>query len=129
MKHITLVAASLAALLSVQGCATKDYGKQSSLTDYEREAMTCQEIDQEMNKVVAFVKRVDSGGERHGIEFVAAIENRWIGNSLARGTALESANSRMIQLWTLRDAKKCNGPAPAEAQSFPLEKPKVEERF
>lgn len=128
MKHFA--AASLLLLLFVQGCATKDYGRQSSLTDYEKEAMSCQDIDQEMNRVVAFVKRVKSGGDdRHGMEFVAEMENRWLGNSLERSAAVESANSRMIQLWALRDAKKCSAPAPAEVQTFPLEKPKVDERF
>lgn len=129
MKHLALFAASLVAALSVPGCATRDFGRQSSLTDYEREAMSCQDIDQEMNRIVAFVKRVNSPGEQHGIELVATLENRWIGNGLERGAALESANNRMIQLWTLRDSKKCSVPASAEAQSFPLQKPAVEERF
>lgn len=128
MKHIA--AASLATLLFLVGCATKDYGRQSSLSDYEKEAMSCQDIDQEMNRVVAFVKRVKNGADdRHGVEFVSEMENRWIGNTLERSAAVESANSRMIQLWALRDGKKCNSPAPAEAQTFPLEKPNVEERY
>lgn len=127
MKHILFFAASLVAILPIQGCATRDYGRQSVLTDYEKTAMTCQDIDQEMNRVVAFVNRVNSGGDQHGIELVASLENRWIGNTMERSAALESANSRMIQLWALRDAKKCNTPASAEVQSFPLEKPKVEE--
>lgn len=131
MKRIALLAASLAAALSLSACATRDYGRQSALTDYERESMTCQEIDQEMNKVIAFVKQLESGGggETRGIELVAALENRWIGNGLERSAALESANTRMVQLWALRDAKKCNGPAPAEAQTYPLQKPTVEERL
>lgn len=124
-----IAAASLLLFLLAQGCATKDYGRQSSLTDYEKEAMSCRDIDQEMNRVVAFVKRVHSGGDKHGIEFVAEIENRWLGNSLERSAAVESANSRMVQLWALRDAKNCNAPAPTEAQTFPLERPAVEERF
>lgn len=129
MNHLAIFAVPLLAALSLPGCATRDMGRQSALTDYERESMTCQDIDQEMDRLVAFVKHVNSGGEQHGPELVAALENHWIGNSLERGAAVESANTRMVQLWAMRSAKKCSATASPDVQTFPLQKPKVEEKF
>lgn len=121
MRQVALTVAILAAALAMPGCATRNYGRQSSLTGNEKEAMTCQEIDREMNKVVEFSNYVKQEGEPREPGFLDALEGYWIGNSLEKGAALESANNRMIELWNLRDEKHCNPSVSAEVQVFPVQ--------
>ncbi|MFY0014716.1 hypothetical protein ABTP72_19680, partial [Acinetobacter baumannii] len=45
MDFKVLLGAVMLVSLSVAGCATKNYGRQPELTDFERQTMSCREID------------------------------------------------------------------------------------
>lgn len=108
MKHAVILAASFLVLTSIQGCATKTYGRQGTLTGYEKDTMTCREIDLEMAKVRGFVDQVNKESEFSGRDVLAILGDFGIGNNMEKSAALESANKRIGQLRDQRDAKKCN---------------------
>jgi len=108
MSRAVVVAASLLALSAVQGCATKNYGRQGSLTAYERESMTCREIELDLAKTSGFVDHVNKESEFSGLDVLAILGDFGIGNSLEKSAALESAAQRIEQLNNLRAAKKCS---------------------
>lgn len=91
----------------MQGCATKTYGRQGALTNYERDTMTCREIDLEHAKVTGFIEHVNKESEFSGRDVLAILGDFGIGNNLEKSAALESANKRIEQLRALREAKKC----------------------
>jgi hypothetical protein len=128
MSHSPLFAAALLAVSILSGCATKDLGRQGSLSNYEREAMTCQDIDKEMTRVVAFVDQVNKATSYRWYDIPAVMENRWVGNREERSAALESANNRMIELWTLRDRKQCTAAANVQPLSLPVLQPEIVEQ-
>jgi len=107
MKHLMIVAAVLV-VSAIQGCATKTYGRQGSLTGYEKDTMTCREIDLELARTRGFIDHVNKESEFSGRDVLAILGDFGIGNNLEKSAALESANKRVEQLRDLRDAKKCN---------------------
>lgn len=108
MKHPAILVVSFLVLVSIQGCATKTFGRQGTLTGYEKDTMTCREIDLEIAKVRGFVDQVNKESEFSGRDVLAILGDFGIGNSMEKSAALESANKRMEQLRDQRDAKKCN---------------------
>ena len=107
MSRLFLLSATLLLLLALHGCATKTYGRQGTLTSYEKDTMTCREIDLELAKNRGFVDDVNKESEFGGRDFLALFGDFGIGNNLARIAALESANKRFEQLNELRSDKKC----------------------
>lgn len=106
-------ALSIAALLAVsltamQGCATKTYGRQGTLTDFEKNSLTCREIDLELARTRGFIDHVNKESEFSGRDVLAILGDFGIGNSMERTAALESANKRAELLGTLRVARKCD---------------------
>lgn len=108
MSHAVIVAAMLLALSAAQGCATKNYGRQGALTSYEKESMTCREIELDLAKTGGFVDQVNKESEFSGLDVLAILGDFGIGNSLEKSAALESATRRIEQLRALREAKKCS---------------------
>lgn len=108
MNQRILFAAIVLVLLSIQGCATKTYGRQGPLTPYEKDTLTCREIDLETAKVRGFLDQVNKESEFSGRDVLAFLGDFGIGNHLEKSAALESANTRLEQLRSLRDAKKCD---------------------
>ncbi len=108
MKYATLLTASAILLLSVQGCATKTYGRQGSLTSYEQDTMTCREIDLEAAKVRGFMDHVNKESEFSGRDVLAILGDFGIGNNMEKSAAIESANKRLEQLRVQHNAKKCS---------------------
>lgn len=129
MKNSATFAAAVFALLSLPGCATKDLGRQGELSSYERDAMSCKDIEMEMTRVVGFVEYVNKSMEHNWYDIPAVLEKRWIGNTREKSAALESANIRMVQLWSLHDSKGCNGGVAMQPMGLPVQKPEVEERI
>ena len=93
MKHIIALVCAILVITFIQGCATKTYGRQSSLTNFEKTTMTCREMDLEMwlPNMIQQMKMGDFG----------------IGNSLERTAALDSAKTRISQLEAQRQVKGC----------------------
>lgn len=107
MKRMMLVAASIFVIAAVQGCATKTYGRQGTLTGYEKDSMTCREIDLEIAKVDGFVDHVNKESQFSGRDVLAILGDFGIGNNLEKTAALESAEKRKAQLRDQRDRKQC----------------------
>lgn len=107
MLRSVLLVTAIASVLFVQGCATKTYGRQGALTTYEKDTLTCREIDLEVARTRGFVEHVNKESQFSGRDVLAILGDLGIGNSLERSAALESANTRIEQLRDLRAAKKC----------------------
>ncbi|SCY31528.1 hypothetical protein [Nitrosospira sp. Nsp13] len=106
MKRIALVC-TLLLLASIQGCATKIYGRQGSVTSFERTTMTCREMDLEIAKTRGFVDHVNKEAAFSGRDILAFLADFGIGNNLERTAALESADTRIKQLEEQRQIKQC----------------------
>lgn len=107
MKKFCILAAVLA-ISALQGCATKTYGRQGALTSYEKDTLTCREIELDTAKVQGFIDHVNKESEFSGRDVLAILGDFGIGNNLEKSAALESANTRLEQLRELRNAKKCD---------------------
>ena len=101
------ICSAITVLVSFQGCATKTYGRQGSLTAYEKETMTCREIELDLAKTRGFVNHVDEESKFSGKDVLALLGDFGIGNHLEKTAALESANSRVASLNELRGTKQC----------------------
>lgn len=110
--------AFIAALaLIVSGCATKNYGRQGDVTDFERRSLTCREIDIETAKVHGFLKHVDTESEFDGRSVLSFLGDFGVGNVMEKSSAMESATKRLAQLQQARSERNCN--AANEAQVTP----------
>ena len=107
MNRIVILAVSITVLASIQGCATKTYGRQSTLTSYEKDSMTCREIDLDLAKTRGFVDHVNKESEFSGKDVLAILGDFGIGNNMEKSAALASANTRIESLSALRRTKQC----------------------
>ncbi|PVY81086.1 hypothetical protein C7416_102188 [Cupriavidus phytorum] len=115
-----IVVAGLA-LLAAQGCATKNYGTQAPLTDFERQTLTCREIELEQAKVQGFRAKIEGQSVRlDARDFVPW--NFGIGNHIAYTEAVESADQRAQQLQAAAKEKGC------AAASAPKPEPAISSR-
>lgn len=105
-----LIGATVALLMA--GCATKNFGTQPPLTDFERLNLSCREIQIEQAKVMGFAQQVDKESQFGGRDVLAAFADFGIGNSMARSTAIDSAKLRYYQLETAAYDKGCTSVKP-----------------
>ncbi len=103
MRKIVIAVLSLA----MAGCATKNYGRQGELTDYERQTMTCREIALEEAKVMGFLDHVDKESQFDGRSVLSFLGDFGIGNLMEKDNAVTSANSRLKQLKDVSAQKGC----------------------
>lgn len=115
----TLVPALLAVALSA-GCATKHYGRQGTLTDFEKASMTCREIDLETAKVRGFINHVNKESEFSGRDVLAILGDFGIGNAMERSAALDSANERLSELSLLKNKKNCQPTNAKWENTYPI---------
>ena len=109
MKHITkLSLVAVVTIVALQGCATKHYGRQGTLSAYEKDTMTCREIDLEMAKVRGFIDHVNKESEFSGKDVLSILGDFGIGNSMEKSSAIESANNRLDALRELNGNKECS---------------------
>jgi hypothetical protein len=94
-------------VISIQGCATKTYGRQGSLSTFEKNTMSCREMDLEIAKTRGFIDLVNKESEFSGRDVLAILGDFGIGNSMEKSAAIESANKRLEQLEAERNTKKC----------------------
>lgn len=105
MKKLILIAAVTAAALA--GCATKNYGRQGELTEFEKTSMTCRELDLEMAKVHGYLGHVDKESQFDGRSVLSFLGDFGMGNIMEKNAAMEAANKRLAQLNAARSAKNC----------------------
>jgi hypothetical protein len=106
MKRLTLVAL-LVAIAGTTGCATKTYGRQGVVTSFEKESLTCREIDIEKAKSQGFVEHVNKESRFSGRDVLAILGDFGVGNSLERTAAIKSAQDRIAELDRLKTTKNC----------------------
>lgn len=102
-----LLLPTIAISLLLPGCATKTYGRQGELTNYEKQTMSCREIELEASKTRGFIDHVNKESEFSGRDVLAILGDFGIGNSMEKSAALESANNRLKQLNTLSMQRRC----------------------
>ena len=107
MNHRCFLVTIALLVLTIQGCATKTYGRQGTLSSFEKDTMTCREIDLEAAKVRGFIDQVNKESEFSGRDVLAILGDFGIGNNMEKSAAIESANKRIDQLEMQRNAKKC----------------------
>lgn len=108
-------------LLAAQGCATKNYGRVGTVTDFERQTMSCREIQLEQAKVNGFTQAVEKESEFSGRSILSFLGDFGIGNMIEKNSAMESADQRARQLQTLSYQRRCSEAQPqAAAAPAPL---------
>lgn len=119
MKTRALVFTALA-VVAVAGCSTKNYGRQPELTSFERQTMTCREIDLEEAKVHGFLAHVREESEFDGRSVLSFLGDFGIGNLMERDAAVDSANKRLAQLSDAKSRQRCNYASRQQEHSMPL---------
>lgn len=105
MKKLCLL---LCMLLCLTGCATKNYGRQGELTQYEKNTMSCREIALEQAKVNGFIDYVEKESEFDGRSVLSFLGDFGVGNVIEKKAALKSANRRLEQLKEVEKQKNCS---------------------
>lgn len=100
-----------AVALSLAGCATKNYGRQGELTDFEKSSMTCREIELEEAKVQGFLRHVEKESEFDARSVLSFLGDFGIGNLMEKDAAVKSANTRLASLQSLRAQRNCSAPS------------------
>lgn len=122
MNKFLLLSFSLLVVLS--GCATKHYGRQGDLTQFERVSLSCREIDLELAKVEGFLQNISNESSFDGRSVASFLGDFGIGNIMKRNAAKKSAEKRKKSLLENRAAKHC-GEAdtviPAKVETAPRE--------
>lgn len=115
----------LGAVVLSTGCSTKNYGRQADLTDFEKNTMTCRELDLEQAKVQGFIQHVNRESNFDGRSVLSFLGDFGVGNIMEKDSAIESATKRMTELNSARMRQSCSyanaspPPAPAESSVAP----------
>ncbi len=117
-KDVRIAAALLLAGLSVAGCSTKNYGRQPELTSFEKQTMTCREIDLEQAKVQGFLAHVREESEFDGRSVLSFLGDFGIGNLMEKDAAVDSANKRMEQLSAAKMQQGCSYASAAPVRQY-----------
>lgn len=116
LKHVTETklkkAAFLFLALLLSGCATKNYGRQGEITEYEKQTMTCREVALEQAKVTGFLDHVEKESQFDGRSVLSFLGDFGIGNMMEKDNAIKSANARLKQLNELSLQKECGQSQP-----------------
>ena len=105
-------AAFLFLALLLSGCATKNYGRQGEITEYEKQTMTCREVALEQAKVTGFLDHVEKESQFDGRSVLSFLGDFGIGNMMEKDNAIKSANARLKQLNELSLQKECGQSQP-----------------
>lgn len=95
------------ALVSAVGCATKNYGRQGELTEFERRNLTCREIVLDQAKVQGYLSSIEKESEFDGRSVLSFLGDLGIGNVMEKNAAVRAASIRNAQLQDLSAAKNC----------------------
>lgn len=112
---------SLIALFALtSGCATQRFGREQHVTQAERTALTCDQIDLEIAKVNGFLQGVaDQYSHNHVRRAMGYAGDFGIGNRNEYSDAIKSGNDRWNDLMILRGSKVCLGqPEPLPALTY-----------
>jgi hypothetical protein len=94
------------------GCATKRYGRMTTLTSKEADVLSCPRIEEEIVECEVFLADVYSTSFS-GEDVLAILGDFGIGNLMERDAALKSGKDRLEGLYELRK-DKCDIPVPPD---------------
>ncbi|MBO1111847.1 hypothetical protein [Bordetella petrii] len=106
-----------AILMVLGGCATKNYGRQGEVTDFEKQTLTCREIELEQAKVHGYLAHIEKESEFDARSVLSFLGDFGMGNVMEKNAALEAANTRLSQLQTLSVQKGCSAAIPSPPPS------------
>lgn len=118
MKKLLLIAV-LSSVLA--GCSTKNYGRQGELTDFERQTMSCREIDMERSKIDGYLSQIEKESEFDGRSVLSFLGDFGIGNTMEKSAAKKAAQNRLSQLRSLSIQRNCaaqGNPVPVEGSGI-----------
>jgi hypothetical protein len=98
--------------VSLTGCATKHYGRQGILTNYEKSSMDCKEIGLELAKVNGYIRGVDEESGFDARSVLSFATDFGIGNVMEKRAALKSAKKRKLALEDLSVQRSCTWHSP-----------------
>lgn len=113
MRNIITPIFGTIVLATLAGCATKHYGRQGEVTQFERSTLTCREIDLEQAKAHGFLEHVNKESQFDGRSVLSFLGDFGIGNLMEKDNAVASANARLLQLQELRLERGCTSAASA----------------
>lgn len=94
--------------LALSACATQRYGRETGLSDAERQEFSCRDIKLEISKSQKFVDSVRE--QRRGVSgahVLGAVADFGIGNVMEGDAAEESGEARLKELRALAVQKNC----------------------
>ncbi|RDD31198.1 hypothetical protein CR161_11105 [Prosthecochloris sp. ZM] len=106
-RFISLTTLMLLTSFAISGCATKRYGRLTSLTAIEKSAYDCTQIEIEIAKCDRFISDVEEGAEVDAASVFGFLGDWGIGNKMEKDKAMKSARSRLEELNALKYEKKC----------------------
>ncbi|WNG69315.1 hypothetical protein [Cupriavidus gilardii] len=112
-----VIVVAAVAVIAATGCATKNYGRQGTLTDYEKQTMSCREIQLEQAKVHGFIEHVNKESEFDGRSVLSFLGDFGIGNLMEKDSAMKSATERSAQLQAVAAQKGCASSEPKTAST------------
>lgn len=120
MNRFASITLCALAVTATTACSTKNYGRQPELTSFERQTMTCREIDLEEAKVHGFLAHVRDESQFDGRSVLSFLGDFGIGNLMERDAAVDSANKRLAHLSEAKSRQRCSYAGRAEELSRPL---------
>jgi hypothetical protein len=105
--RLSITIGSALSLVMLCGCATKNHGRMSYVSELEKREYTCREIELELAKVDAFLDQVSENSKVDGRSVLGFLGDFGIGNSMERSAAEKSARERRAQLEELKTEKGC----------------------
>ncbi|MBB5198473.1 hypothetical protein [Glaciimonas immobilis] len=108
MQTVLIITLLATLTVTLSGCATKNYGRLSGVTDYEKRSLTCREINIEIARTEGFVQKVDTESQFDGRSVLSFLGDYGIGNVIEKNGAVNSADERMAALQVLRK-ERCVG--------------------
>lgn len=92
----------------VSGCATQRYGREKSLSSFEKAEFTCRDIKKEIASTEAFLSDVRMArADTNGAHVLGFMGDFGIGNAMEGDAAELSGEKRLRELRDLQAMKRC----------------------
>lgn len=104
-KNLLLIFTVLFSAFLIVGCATKRYGRMTTLSPAEKQHYTIRDIDLEISKVNQFLLQVEEGAEIDWRSVAGFLGDWGIGNAMEKNNAVKSARERLAELEALKYEK------------------------
>lgn len=95
----------ISALITLSGCATKQYPVAPPLSLEEANSLDCKGVEQDIARVKSTQQEIDRTGEFDGRTVLGVLGDFGIGNGMAKSEARKKAQDRLTQLEVLKVSK------------------------